>query len=140
MLRRLGLQLTRRRNIGHKRDVDKHRLIAAQIVAHLANCFNERKRFDVTHRPADFAEHKVEAIDIGLCKFLNFIGDVRNDLHSRPQIISAPFLVDDIAVYAARSDIVGLLGGNTCEAFIMAKIEVSLGSIVSHIDFAVLIR
>ena len=64
---------------------------------------------------------------------------MRNDLHGRAQIVATPFLCDDIAIDAPRCHIVRLPRRNARKAFIMAKIEVGFRSVVSHIDFAMLI-
>ncbi len=64
---------------------------------------------------------------------------MRDDLDGRAEIVAAPFLGDDVAVDAAGGDIVRLARADPGEALVMAKVEVGLGAVVGHIDFAVLI-
>ena len=54
VLRGLGLQLLRRGNKRHQRDMHKQRILAPEFLPHLANRFNERQRLDVAYRAADF--------------------------------------------------------------------------------------
>ena len=105
----------------------------------LADRFDERQAFDVADRPADLANDEVEPVDIGERELLDRIGDVRDDLDGRAEIIAAPLLGDDVAVDAASGDIVRLLRGNAGEALVMAKVEIGLSAVVSHIDLAMLI-
>src|SRR3546814_10827164 len=50
MLRGLGLQFARRRDVRHQRDVDADRLAAAKFVPELANRLDEGQRLDIAHR------------------------------------------------------------------------------------------
>ena len=139
VLRGLGLELAGSGNIGHQRDVDGNRIVAADLVAQLANRLDERQAFDIADRAADFAKDEIDALELVLGKFLNRIGNVRNDLHGCAEIVSAALLGDDRLVDSARGDIVGLQRWHAGKALIMAKIEVGLGPVVGDIDFAVLI-
>ena len=73
-------------------------------------------------------------------EFLDRIGNVRDHLNRRPQIIAPTFLGDDVTIDTTRSDVIRLARGNSGEAFIVAKIEVSLGPVVCDVHFAMLIR
>jgi hypothetical protein len=65
---------------------------------------------------------------------------VRNDLHGRTEIIAAPFLADHGLVDLAGGD--GIAPGQTGvdEAFVVAEIEVGLGTVIEHVDLTMLIR
>ena len=65
MLGRLGLQLAGRGDVGHQRDVDEHRLVAAQLVAQLADRLDERQAFDIADRAADLAQDEIEVVGLG---------------------------------------------------------------------------
>ena len=140
MLGRLGLQLSRRLDIGHQRDVDAERLQRFQLVPQLPDRLHEGQRFDVTHRPADFTQDEIEAILFGQREFLDRVGDVRDHLHRCTQVIAAPFAGDDVAVNPARRDIVALPRGNAGKAFVMPQIEIGFGPVIGDIDLTVLIR
>ena len=62
MLRRLGLQLAGGRDVGHQRQVDVDGVAARQVVAELADGFEEGHRLDVADRAADFADDEVVVV------------------------------------------------------------------------------
>ena len=92
MLRRLGLQLAGGRNVGHQRQVDVDGAAARQVVAELADRLEERHRLDVADRAADLAEHEVVVVIAVDDEILDLVGDVRNDLDGRAEIVAAPLL------------------------------------------------
>ena len=59
VLRRLGLDLRRRRDVGHQRQVHVHDAVVPELHAHLANRFQERQRLDIADRAADLDEANV---------------------------------------------------------------------------------
>ena len=139
MLGRLGLQFARSRNIRHQRHVDKAALFAFQFVVQLAQRLDKRQAFDIADRTADFAQHEIEIVGFGLGKGLDRVCHMRNHLHGRAEIITAPFAGDDVAIDPARGDVVCLPRRNPGEAFIVAQVEVGFGPVVGHIDFAMLV-
>ena len=139
MLGRLGLQLACGRNVGHQRQVDVDRLSARQIVADLADGFEERHGLDVADRAADLADDEIKLVIAFEDEILDLVGDVRNDLNGRAEIVAAAFLVDDVLVDAAGGDVVALVGRATGEALVVAKVEVGFGAVIGDEDFAVLI-
>ena len=138
-LGRLGLQLAGGRDIGHQRHMDEDRLAAIQIIMQLANRFHEGQRFDVADRAADFAQNEVQILGIRRRERLDLIGDVRDHLHRRAQIVAAPFALDDRLIDAALRHIVRLARRHAGESLIMAKVEIGFRPVVGHIDFAMLI-
>src|SRR3954452_15940694 len=115
-------------------------MIARKIVFDLANRLKERQALDVADGAADFAQYEVELIVAIEDKILDGVGDVRDHLDGRAEIIAAPLLGQDVLIDSPRRDVVGLGGGTSGEALVMAEIEVSLGAVVRHENFAVLIR
>ena len=100
MLRGLCLQLLRGGDPGHQRQVDEERVLAAFLVAHLANRLNERQRFDVADRAADLDNRDIHVGGHLAAGGLDFVGDVRNHLHGFAEIVAAPFAGDDVLVNA----------------------------------------
>ena len=139
MLGRLGLQLAGGGDPRHQRGVDADRLAAAEVVPQLADRLDERQALDVADRPADLADDEVEAVGVGQGEFLDGVGDVRDDLDGRAEIVAAPLPGDDVAIDAAGGDIVRLARRHAGEALVMAEVEVGLRPVVGHIDLAVLI-
>ena len=82
---------------------------------------------------------KSTVVGVGEREFLDRVGDVRDDLDGRAEIVAAPLLGDDVAIDAAGGDVVGLARRNAGEALVMAEVEVGLRPVVGHVDFAVLI-
>ena len=113
---------------------------ARQIVAELADRFEERHRLDVADGAADLAQHEIVVVIAFGDEILDLVGDVRNDLHGRAEIVAAPLLVDDVLVDAAGGDVVGLVGRAPGEALVMAEVEIGLGAVVGHEHLAVLVR
>src|SRR5688572_16133014 len=112
---------------------------ARQLIAKLAYGLEERQALYVAHGTAYLHENEVEPLVPGNHEFLDRVGDMRNDLHGGAQEIAAPLLGDDVAIDAARSDIVVLVAGSAGESFIMSKIEIGLGAVVGDEHLAVLI-
>ena len=111
-----------------------------QIVAELADGFEERQPLDVADRAADFDKHEIDAVVALKDEFLDRIGDVRNHLHGRAEKIAAPLLGDDLLIDAPGGDIVASVGGTAGEPLVMAEIEIGLGAVVGDEDLAVLGR
>ena len=139
VLGRLGFQLTRGCDIGHQGDMNGNGVVAADLVAQLANRLDERQALDITDGPANLAQHEINAVELVLGKFLDGVGHVRNHLHRGTEIVAAAFLGDDRLVNPARGHIVGLQRWHAGKALIMTKIEVGLRPVIGDIDFAVLI-
>ena len=59
VLRRLGLHLAGGRDVRHQREVDEDRVLAADLLAELADRLEERQRLDVADRAADLDDHDV---------------------------------------------------------------------------------
>ena len=62
VLRRLRLELARRRDVRHERDVDVERVLRARLDLHLADGLEERERLDVADRAADLDDGDVDAL------------------------------------------------------------------------------
>ena len=70
---------------------------------------------------------------------LDFVGDVRNDLHGLAQELAPPLLVDDRQIDLAGG-VVRVAGQRAVgEALVMAQVEVGFAAVVEHVDFAVLV-
>ena len=108
MLRRLGLQLVGGAEMRQQREMDVHHVLVADVVAHLADRFKKRQRLDVADRAAD-----LDDADVGVARFgdaldvrFDLVGDVRDDLNGRAEIVAAPLLFDDGVVDLAGRDVV----------------------------------
>jgi hypothetical protein len=108
-------------------------------VLELAERLEEGQAFDVAGRAADLGDEHVDAFAALEDAVLDLVGDVRDDLHGLAEVVAAAFLLDDGLVDLAGAEAVqaGELAGG--EAFVVAEVEVGLGAVVEHVDFAVLI-
>src|SRR5207244_11141059 len=81
----------------------KEGVLGAKFQAHLADGFEEGKRFNVANGAADFDNHNVNAFGNFLDDGLDFVGDVRNDLDSFAEIIASAFFGENGFVVTAAS-------------------------------------
>src|SRR5229473_2310509 len=115
-------------------------VVAWKIVLDLADRLEERQPLDVADGAADLTQHKVELVIAVEDEILDGVGDMRDHLDRGAEIIAAPFLGQDVLIDAPRGDVVGLGGGTSGEALIMAEIEIGLGAVIGHEYFAMLVR
>ena len=140
VLGRLCLEFAGARDERQQRQMNVDGMIARQFVLELTNRFEERQALDVADGAADFHQHEIIFVIAREHEFLDRVGDVRNHLNGRAEIIAAAFLGDDVLIDAPGGDVVGLGGRTPGEALVMAEIEIGLGAVVGHEHFAVLIR
>ena len=70
----------------------------AELVAELADRFEERQALDVADRAADLAQHEILVAEVGLDPFLDRVGDVRDDLDGGAEIVAAALLGDHVGI------------------------------------------
>ena len=115
-------------------------MAARQFLAQLADGLEERQPLDVADRAADLDQHEVDAFaGIGEHEVADLVGDVRDHLHRRPEVVAAALLLDDGLVDLTGGDVIGLGGVHTGEALVVPQVEVGLRAVVGHEDLAVLI-
>ena len=118
--------------------MDEDSVVAAEILAHLADGFEEGEGFDVAYRAADFDDGDV-AVGRDLAHgVFDLIGDVGDDLDGLAEIVAAALLGDDLLVDAAGGEVVVAGEAGVGEALVVAEVEVGFGAIVGDEDFAVL--
>src|SRR3954468_13551840 len=140
VLRRFRLQLAGGANERHQREVNVERVLAADILAQLADRFDERQALDVAHGAADLDEDDVDILGDRLDRILDLVGDVRDDLHGAPEVIAAPLLLDHLQVNLAGRPVVVAGRHLVGEALVMTEIEVGFRAVIGDVDLAVLIR
>jgi hypothetical protein len=102
VLGRLGLELAGGADVRHQREVHRHRLIAIELGAQLAHRLEERQALDVADGAADLDDQQVEVLGAGPDARLDLVGDVRDDLHRRAEVLAAPLLADHRRVHLGR--------------------------------------
>ena len=136
----LGLQLAGGGDVGHQRHVHEERVLAAQLLPHLADGFHKGQRLDVADRAADLHDGEVDVLRHLLHRTLDFVGDVRNDLDGLAQIVAAALLGDDGFVDAAGGPVIVAGQLAVGEALVVPEVEVGLGAVIGDEDLAVLER
>src|SRR5262245_63454103 len=112
MLGRLCLEFACARNKRHEGEMDVHGVAPRQIVAQLPDRFEKRQSFDVADRAADLAQHEVKPLIAFPDEILDGVGDVRDDLNRRAEIIASALARENLLVKAAGGD-VGMARGGT---------------------------
>ncbi len=133
-----SLQFAGGRDVGQQRQVHVADVVAAFLDTHLADGFKERQGFDVADRAADFDDGHVGAFGTGLDLALDFVGDVRDDLHGLAEVLAATLFLEHGVVDLAGREVVALGHLGAGEALVVAKVKVGLGAIFRDEHFAML--
>ena len=141
MLRRLGLQLARRLEVGNERKMHETRVFGALLEAELTRRLEEWQTFDIARYAADLTEDDVAIMfSRAANRRLDFVRDVRNDLHRAAEVPACAFAREDGGVDAARSVVTCLRARNARKALVMPEVEVRLRAVVRHEHLAMLVR
>ena len=141
----LGIVFARRTQIGHERQVNVEAVVPPEFRAHLPDGFEEGQALDVAHGAADFDDGDVRSRVFGLVRgeaqdgTLDFVSDVGDNLHGAAQVVTVPFLGDDLVVDGAGGGVVLLGKGGVQEAFVMAEIEVGFRAVVRDVHLTMLV-
>ena len=113
-------------------------IFAAEVPSELAHRFKERQALDIADRPANLDDDQIRSFSRGEDAAFDLVGDMRNHLHRRAEVVAAAFLLDDGVVDLAGGAVVALAHRGLHEALVMAEVEIGLGAVVGHENFAVL--
>ena len=139
MLSWLGLGFSRGLEVRHECEVDEHHVFFANVQRDLADGFQKRQPFNIADCASEFCDNNVH-IGSPQCqdRRFNLVGDMRHDLNSSSEVLPTTFFFNNRQINLT-SRVVGIAVENSGgESFIMAKIEVCLGTIVQNIDLTVL--
>jgi len=120
--------------------VDENGPPTPQFVAQLPNSLEKRQALDIAYGAADFDQDEIVSVGPIEDEFFDGVGDVRDDLDGRAEIIAPPLLANDRLVDAAGGDVVGLGRGHAGKALVMPEVEIGLGAVIGDEYFAVLLR
>jgi hypothetical protein len=136
----LRLQFPRRLNIRDESDVNVDDIFRADFEDELADRFQKRQTLDVAGGAADFGDDDIGFAFIGNLAnaILDFVGDVRNDLHGFAEIIAAPLFQDDAFVDLAAGEVVMPAEDAIGETLVVPEIEISFGAVVQNVNFSML--
>src|SRR6185436_12286181 len=139
VLRRLCLQFTGRADVRYQRQVDIEHVLAAHVIWHLANRFEEGQALDVADRPADLHDCHVHPLGDAHDGLLDLVGDVGHYLHRPTEVVAATLFHDHRVIDPACRVIVLFGEGERRIPFIVAEVEVCFRTVVRYVDFPVLI-
>jgi hypothetical protein len=139
VLRGFGLEFTSSGNVRDKSDVNEESVFGAEFEAHLANGFEEREGFDVTDGAADFDDDDIDTFRDAFDAALNFVSNVGNDLDGFAEVVAAALFGKYGFVDAAGGPVIVASKLGVGEAFVVAKVEVSLRTVFGNENFAVLV-
>jgi hypothetical protein len=140
MLGRLGLELSRRRDMRQQGQVNENGPVASQFIGLLADGLQKRQAFDIADRAADLAQHEIGIPDVVGYEFLDGIGHMGNDLHRGAQIVAAALACDHGGIDAPGRDVVAAARGHAGEALVMAQVQIGFGPVIGDEDLAMLER
>src|SRR3546814_3171662 len=78
--------------------VEEQAALAAELVAELADRFQEGPPLDVADRAADLADDEVLVGEVRMHEGLDGVGDVRDDLHGGAEVVAAPLARQHLGV------------------------------------------
>ena len=122
--------------------MDVHDVVAADVVAELADRLEVGERLDVADRSADLDDDELrlllarDAVDA----LLDLVGDVRDDLHGGAEVVAATLLRDHRVVDLPGGEIRRARDVAVDEALVVAEVEVALRAVLGDEDLAVLVR
>ncbi|MCU1222774.1 MAG: hypothetical protein JWQ42_867 [Edaphobacter sp.] len=134
----LGLELLGGGDPGNEGDVDEDGVVAAEILAHLADGFEEGEGLDVAYGAADLDDGDFCLRRDLAHGVLYLVSDVGDDLDGLAEVVAAALLGNDLLVDAAGGEVVVTGEFRVGETLVVAEVEVGLGAVVGDEDLAVL--
>ncbi|CCK08267.1 hypothetical protein BN128_2285 [Cronobacter sakazakii 696] len=138
VLGRFGFHLTCRRHVWHQRQVHEHRVFATHFNRHLTNGFKERQGFDIAYGAADFDQHDVMAFAARQNAFFDSVGDVRNNLNGRAQIVATALFAQNFRVDTACREVVAARHAGADKTLVVPQVQIGFSAVFSNEHFPVL--
>ncbi len=116
-------------------------VVTAYLVADLPDRLEVGQGLDVADRPAHLGDDHVHLVGGEPADpALDLVGDVRYDLHGLPEIVAPAFSGDHLRVDLAGGDVRAAVEVDVQEPFVVADVEVCLGTVIGDKDLPVLER
>src|SRR6185436_19156462 len=90
----------------HQGEVNEQGVFAANLLAHLANRFEKRQRFDVAYGSTDLHDGDVHVLCHATNGSLDFVRDVRNHLNCLSEVVASALLLNNSFVDPAGGEVV----------------------------------
>ncbi len=136
----LGLLLSRRGNVRHKRDMDIKTILTPDLSSYLSHRFEEGLALDVADGAADLRHHDVRArlAAHGVDVVLDGARHMRDDLHRLAEILPSALAAQHIPIHLARGEVGEAVEVLVDEPLVMPEVEVGLGAVLGDEHLAVL--
>ncbi len=140
VLRGFRLELAGTADVRYVRKMDVDAVAATALQLDLPGGLDVRLRLDIAHRTADLDDDEVEGLIEVRHATLDFVRDVWYHLNRLAQVLTTPFLLDDLEIHLTRRGIV--LPGHRYikEALVVTQVEVGFRSVIRYIHLTVLKR
>ena len=142
MLGGLGLQLLAGGNVWHQSDVDIRDVGRSDVLAELADGFEERQDLNVADRSPNLGDDhiNIRVVTEPANARLDLVRDMGNHLNGRSEEVATPFLLDYGQIYGPGGDVGVTPQVFAGKALVMTEVEVGLSPIIGDEDFPVLER
>ena len=122
-------------------EVDVEDVVAAHVVAYLADGLQEWEALDVADGAANFDDHHVDLGVLGQAYdlLLDFVGDVGDGLDGASEEVAPAFLGDQAQIDVAGGEVRGPGEFYVDKSFVVAQVQVGLASVGGNEDLAVLV-
>ena len=119
-----------------------YRVLFSLFPAYLPDRFDKRLRLNVTDGAADLGHDHIRfgMITDRIDKPLDFICDMRNDLHGFPKVFAPSFLMQDIPVHLAGGKVAEPVQIFINKPLIMTQVQIGFRAVFRHEHFTVLVR
>ena len=124
----------------HQRDMRVDDILFAEVPSKLADRFEERQTLDIAYGAADFDDQNIATLGREQDTPFDLVGDMRNYLDRRAEIIAASLLLNHGVVDLSGGAVVAFAHPGFDEALVMPEIEVGFRTVIGDENFAVLQR
>ena len=135
-----GLDLAGSGDEGDQGQVHQQCAGRTQFHFQLPCCFQKGQALDVTHRAADLHHCHIRIAGTEYHAALYLVGDMGNDLHGAPQVVTPALLAQNRIVYPAGGEVVAALHGGVREALVVTQVQVGFRPVLGDEHLAVLER
>ena len=116
-------------------------LSGPRIAAHFAGGLKEGLGLDVADGTTDFGDDHVHVIgSLGAHTRLDFVGDVRDDLHALAEVFAGALLAQHFLIDLTGGDVGLLAQEDVEETLVVADVEIGFGTVFGHVDLTMLER
>ena len=142
MLGRLGFMLIGAGEIRNEGDMQENAVLFRKLQRDLTDSLQKRLAFDIADRTADLGD---DDVGVGLFadlidKFLDLIGNMRNDLDGLTEVFALTFLIQNVPIHLTGRKVGIFIEIFVDKAFVVTEVKVGFRAVLRNENFTVLIR